>query len=135
MGSFTVLASAFIAKPLIKVAFGQAYLGNAVGFDLTSAAWIFALSGAIQALVQLALLDAIARRSAVIGWTVLGSIAVEFLVIATVAHHSPVQLITTAAGVSSVVALAGLLIALRSKSPASAPRPAGTTTELAPATP
>jgi len=135
MGAVTVLASAFIAKPLIKIAFGQAYLGTATGFDLTSAAWIFALSGAIQALVQLALLDAIARRSAVIGWTVFGSILVEFLVILTVAHHSPVQLITTAVSVSGVAALVGLTIALRSKSPAPVAEAAGASAELAPVTP
>jgi O-antigen/teichoic acid export membrane protein len=132
IGSVTVLASVFIAPTLIKVAFGQAYLSSAAGFNLASAAWIFALSGAIQALVQLALLDAIARRSAVIGWTVLGSILVELIVITTVAHHSPVQLITTAAGVSSVAAAVGLLIALRSKSPAALPQQAETPTELAP---
>jgi len=135
MGVITVLASILIAKPLIKVAFGPAYLSDAAGFDLASAAWIFALAGAIQALVQLALLDAIARRSAVVGWTVLGSILVEFLLIVTVAHHSPAQLITTAALVSTCTALIGLTIALRSKSPAAPARPAEPAAELTAATP
>jgi O-antigen/teichoic acid export membrane protein len=133
VGACTVTASALLSKTLVKVAFGQAYLSGAVHFDLSSAAWIFALSGAIQALVQLALLDAIARRSAVVGWTVFSGIAVEFLLIATVAHRTPVQLITTAALVSSGAALAGLTIALRSKSPAALAAATDPAAELSPA--
>lgn len=135
MGAFTVLVSVFTARPLIKVAFGQAYLTSAAGFDLASAAWIFAVAGAIQALVQLALLDAIARRSAVVGWMVLGSILIEFVLITTVAHHSPVQLITTAALVSIGAATTGLLIAFRSKSAPATAASTETSAELAPVTP
>lgn len=134
VGTVTVLASALLSTTLIKIAFGQAYLSGAVHFDLSSAAWLFALSGAIQALVQLALLDAIARRSTVVGWAVFGSILVEFLLIVTVAHRTPVQLITTAVLVSATAALVGLAIAVRSKSPAPSAVRADPTTELSPAT-
>ncbi|HEV2636823.1 MAG TPA: hypothetical protein VGX23_16845 [Actinocrinis sp.] len=118
VGAVTVAFSAVLSKTLVKIAFGQAYLSSGVHFDLASTAWIFAMSGAIQALVQLALLDAIARRSAIVGWAVFASILVEFVLIVTVAHHSPVELITTAALVSGTAALVGLAIALRSESPA-----------------
>jgi O-antigen/teichoic acid export membrane protein len=134
VGTVTVLASALLSTTLIKIAFGQAYLSSTVHFDLSSAAWLFALSGAIQALVQLALLDAIARRSTVVGWAVFGSILVEFLLIVTVAHHTPVQLITTAVLVSATAALVGLTIAVRSKSPAAQTVRADPATELSPAT-
>lgn len=98
MGVLIVAATVFAAAPLVRIAFGAKYLdGGGTGFDLSSAAWLFALSGATQALVQLALLDAVARRSHVIGWLVFGGIVVETAVIVAVAHHSPTQLIATAA--------------------------------------
>src|SRR5262249_54311159 len=86
------------------------YLDDTAGFDLSSAAWLFALSGATQALVQLALLDAVARRSHVIGWLVFGGVVVETALILTVAHHSATQLVATAASCGMVTAVASLTV-------------------------
>jgi MFS family permease len=101
----------FAAAPLVRIAFGAKYLdGGGTGFDLSSAAWLFALAGATQALVQLALLDAVARRSHVIGWLVCGGIVAEAVVILAVAHHSPTQLIATAACCGTVTAAVSLTV-------------------------
>jgi O-antigen/teichoic acid export membrane protein len=110
IGLAMVLTTAAAAEPLVRLAFGAKYLGTAAGFDLTSAAWMFALSGATQAMVQLALLDAVARRSHVIGWLVFGGIVAEAAVILAVAHHSATQLITTAAVCGTVTAAVSLTV-------------------------
>lgn len=111
MGLLIVAATVFAASPLVRIAFGAKYLdGEDAGFDLSSAAWLFALAGATQALVQLALLDAVARRSHVIGWLVLGGIAIEAAVIVAVAHHSPTQLIATAACCGTITAAVSLTV-------------------------
>lgn len=111
MGLLIVAATVFAASPLVRIAFGAKYLdGGGTGFDLSSAAWLFALAGATQALVQLALLDAVARRSHVIGWLVFGGIVIETALILTVAHHSPTQLIATAAICGTVTAAVSLTV-------------------------
>jgi hypothetical protein len=109
--------------PLVKIAFGSHYTQGA-SFSLQSAAWVFALAGAMQALVQLVQLDAVARGSAAVGWLVLGGIAVEVLAIVGFAHRDPLQLITTAAAVGTATAAAGLVLAIRARQPA-AVKPAG----------
>ena len=114
IGTFVTLVSVFAAGPLIDFAFGDHYTVGAA-FTLEKAAWIFALAGAMQSLVQLAQLDAVARGSAAVGWLVLCGTAVELLTIAAVAHHDPVELITVAAVVGTVTAVGGLAMAARSK--------------------
>jgi hypothetical protein len=112
IGLVIVAATVLAAEPMVHVAFGAKYLGDGgTGFDLTSAAWLFAGAGAVQALIQLALLDAVARRSHVIGWLVFGGIAVEAALILTVAHHSARQLIATAACCGAVTAALSLTVA------------------------
>jgi MFS family permease len=111
IGVLIVAATVFAADPLIRIAFGAKYLdGGGTGFELSSVAWLFALAGATQALVQLALLDAVARRSHVIGWLVFGGIVVEAAVIIAVAHHSATQLIATAAICGSATAVLSLTL-------------------------
>ena len=117
IGLLTTGLVALIAGPLVRVAFGRHYTEGA-SFSLESAAWLFALAGAVQALVQLVQLDAVARGSAAVGWLVLGGIAAELIAITTFAHHSPDELITTAAVVGSVTAAAGLAMAARARHPA-----------------
>lgn len=113
---------ALAAGPMVKIAFGSHYTAGSE-FQLSTAAWIFALSGAVQALVQLAQLDAVARGSSAVGWLVLGGIAVEVLAILTFANRTPVQLITTAAVVGTATAAGGLVLAARAKHPAAAKLP------------
>jgi len=121
IGVATTALVALAAGPMVALAFGGHYTAGS-SFPLASAAWIFALSGAVQALVQLAQLDAVARGSATVGWLVLGGIGAELLAIGAVAHRDPVQLITTAAAVGTVTAVGGLTMAVRAKdAPAVAP--------------
>lgn len=124
IGAVVTLLVAAAAGPIVKLAFGGHYTSGAA-FSLQGAAWIFTLSGAVQALVQLAQLDAVARGSAAVGRLVLGAIGVELLAIFTFAHRGPTQLITTAALVGTATAVGGLALAARAKdAPAlSVPRP------------
>ncbi|HTJ70451.1 MAG TPA: hypothetical protein VL551_23130 [Actinospica sp.] len=114
IGAFVIIVSALSAGPLINFAFGEHYTVGS-DFDLSKVAWIFAYAGAMQSLVQLAQLDAVARGSALVGWLALGGTGAELLVIMTVAHHDPVQLISVAAVVATVTAAGGLVMAARSK--------------------
>jgi hypothetical protein len=114
IGAFVTLVSVFTAGSLIDFAFGGHYTVGA-SFTLERSAWIFALAGAMQSLVQLAQLDAVARRSSAVGWLVLCGIGVELLTIMAVAHHNPIELITVAAVVATVTAVGGLVMAARSK--------------------
>lgn len=114
---------AMAAGPIVRLAFGAHYTSGA-SFSLRDAAWIFTLSGAVQALVQLAQLDAVARGSAAVGWLVLGGIGAELLAIVTFAHRSPTRMISTAAVIGAVTAIGGLLLAARADNspPARLPR-------------
>jgi hypothetical protein len=120
IGLVTTVLVVVAAGPLVKIAFGSHYTQGA-SFSLESAAWVFALAGAVQAMVQLVQLDAVARGSAAVGWLVLGGIAAELIAITTFAHRSPVELITTAAVVGSVTAVVGLAMAARARHPAARP--------------
>jgi O-antigen/teichoic acid export membrane protein len=113
IGLLVVGCTAVAADPAVRYAFGAQYLRGS-GFDLPSGAWLFASAGAAQALVQLALLDAVARRSHAIGWLVFGGIAAEAAVILTVAHHSARQLIATAACFGAGTAAVSLTVSLLS---------------------
>jgi O-antigen/teichoic acid export membrane protein len=134
IGLFVVACTLFAAEPLIRVAFGAKYLGGSPQFDLAATAWLFALAGATQALVQLALLDAVARRSHVVGWLVCGGILAEVALILTVAHHSATQLIATAAVCASVTAAVSLTVAVTARHEAASPEPAQPDTEYLSAT-
>jgi hypothetical protein len=114
IGAFVTLISVFTAGSLIDFAFGDHYTVGA-SFTLERSAWLFALAGAMQSLVQLAQLDAVARRSSAVGWLVLCGTGVELLTIMALAHHNPIELITVAAVVATVTAVGGLVMAARSK--------------------
>jgi O-antigen/teichoic acid export membrane protein len=136
IGLVIVAATVFAADPLVRIAFGAKYLdGGGTGFDLASAAWLFALAGAVQALVQLALLDAVARRSHVIGWLVFGGIVVEAVVILAFAHHTAEQLIGTAACCGTVTAVVSLTVSALARHHAAAQHPAQSSTDFIAATP
>ncbi len=136
IGLFIVACTLFAADPMIRVAFGAKYLGGAsMHFDLASAAWLFALAGATQALVQLALLDAVARRSHVIGWLVFGGILVELVIILAVAHHTATQLIGTAACCGTVTAAVSLTVSALARHHAAEPHRAQPDSEYVAAAP
>jgi hypothetical protein len=121
IGAVSTGLVALSAGPLVSIAFGDRYTAGS-SFSLASAAWIFALSGAVQALVQLAQLDAVARGSAAVGRLVLGGIGVELAAIIAFAHRDPVLLISTAAAVGTATAVGGLVLAARARqSPAPTP--------------
>ena len=138
VGALIVLGTALAADPAIRVAFGAKYVdtaGAGASFGLASAAWLFALAGATQALVQLALLDAVARRSTAIGWIVFAGIVAETVVILTFAHRTPIQLIATAAVCGTVTAAASLTVTAFAKHRSSALMPNQPQSEYAAATP
>ncbi|MGH3415719.1 MAG: hypothetical protein ACRDSS_04575 [Actinocrinis sp.] len=134
IGLVVVLVTAVAAHPLIHVAFGAKYLAGG-SFQLAPAAWLFALAGATQALVQLALLDAVARRSHVIGWLVFAGIAAELVTILAVAHHSATELIATAASFGTVTAAVSLIVSALARHHAAAHHQPEATTDYATATP
>ncbi len=123
IGLATTALVALGAGPLVRVAFGSHYTQGAA-FSLESAAWLFTTAGAVQALVQLVQLDAVARGSAAVGRLVLGGIAAELVALTAFAHRSPHELITTAAIVGTATAAAGLALAARARHPAALPVPA-----------
>ncbi|MGG7102559.1 polysaccharide biosynthesis protein [Rhodococcus sp. 24CO] len=112
IGAVLVLGAA-LAGPLVPILVGDAYAGVAPML------WAFALHGAVLAVLQCALLSAIASertRVAVLAWIGLAVEAVVMLLWAT----TPGQLIGTAVVVASATALAVSVAAVRSADRASA---------------
>ena len=100
--------------PLIGVAFGQKY-ATPGGFDLGADGWLFTSVGALLALVNLALLDGVARRSHVVSAVVLGGILLETTVIVGFAHNSAGAIVTAAAACSLVTATASVTVCLMAR--------------------
>ena len=109
IGVFGVVLAAVGDDPLIRVAFGAEYAAPG-RFDLGAHGWLFASVGALLALVNLALLDGVARRSHAVSGVVLGGIALETTVVAGFAHGSPAQIVTAAA--LSALATASVSVAV-----------------------
>jgi len=100
--------------PLIGVAFGQKY-ATPGGFDLGADGWLFTSVGALLALVNLALLDGVARRSHVVSAVVLGGILLETTVIVGFAHNSAGAIVTAAAACSTATATASVTVCLMAR--------------------
>ncbi|MEY9908818.1 hypothetical protein ABIA35_005051 [Catenulispora sp. MAP12-49] len=109
--------------PLIGVAFGEKY-ATPGGFDLGAEGWVFTSVGALLALVNLALLDGVARRSHVVSAVVLGGIVLETTVIVGFAHDSAGAIVTAAAACSLVTATASVTACLMART---APEPVAAT--------
>lgn len=109
--------------PLIGVAFGEKY-ATPGGFDLGAEGWVFTSVGALLALVNLALLDGVARRSHVVSAVVLGGIVLETTVIVGFAHDSAGAIVTAAATCSLVTATASVTACLMART---APEPVAAT--------
>jgi O-antigen/teichoic acid export membrane protein len=114
-GVFGVAAAGFGGDRLIKAAFGAKYGDSAGAFDLGSHSWVFAALGALLALVNLALLDGVARRSHVVSGVVLGGIILETGAIVGFAHHSPDEIVTTAACCALLTAVASVTACLAAR--------------------
>ncbi|MEZ0112727.1 hypothetical protein ABH920_006750 [Catenulispora sp. EB89] len=100
--------------PLIRVAFGAKY-ATPGGFDLGADGWVFASVGALLALVNLALLDGVARRSHAVSAVVLGGIVLETTVIVGFAHGSAAAIVTAAAACSLVTATVSVAVCLTAR--------------------
>ena len=121
-GGIGVLAVAIAGvggDPLIGVAFGQKY-ATPGGFDLGADGWLFTSVGALLALVNLALLDGVARRSHVVSAVVLGGIVLETTVIMGFTHASAGAIVTAAAACSLVTATASVTTCLMARTPTGA---------------
>ena len=100
--------------PLIGLAFGQKY-ATPGGFDLGADGWLFTSVGALLALLNLALLDGVARRSHVVSAVVLGGIALEATVIVSFAHGSAETIVTAAAACSLATATVSVTACLMAR--------------------
>ena len=100
--------------PLIGVAFGQKY-ATPGGFDLGADGWLFTSVGALLALVNLALLDGVARRSHVVSAVVLGGIVLETTAIVGFAHGSAGAIVTAAAACTLATATVSVTVCLMAR--------------------
>jgi O-antigen/teichoic acid export membrane protein len=114
IGVLGVAIAGIGGDPLIGVAFGQKY-ATPGGFDLGADGWLFTSVGALLALVNLALLDGVARRSHVVSAVVLGGIVLETTVIVGFAHGSAGAIVTAAAACSLVTATASVTTCLMAR--------------------
>jgi O-antigen/teichoic acid export membrane protein len=110
-----VLLTALGGDRLIKAAFGTKYTDSAGSFDLGAHGWLFASLGALLALVNLALLDGVARRSHVVSAVVLGGIVLETGAIVGFAHHSADQIITAATACALLTAIVSVTACLAAR--------------------
>ena len=117
IGVLGVAVAGVGGDPLIGVAFGQKY-ATPGGFDLGAEGWVFASVGALLALVNLALLDGVARRSHAVSAVVLGGIVLETTVIVGFAHNSAVAIVTAAAACSLATATASVAVCLAARTAA-----------------
>uniref|UniRef100_UPI001892242E hypothetical protein n=1 Tax=Catenulispora rubra TaxID=280293 RepID=UPI001892242E len=99
---------------LIRVAFGAKY-ATPGGFDLGAEGWVFTSVGALLALVNLALLDGVARRSHAVSAVVLGGIVLETTVIVGFAHGSAAAIVTAAAACSLATATVSVTVCLTAR--------------------
>jgi hypothetical protein len=99
------------------VAFGTQY-AEPGGFDLGAHGWLFASVGALLALVNLALLDGVARRSHTVSAVVLGGIVVETGIVVGFAHGSPGAIVTAAAASALATATASVTVCLTARTAA-----------------
>ena len=100
--------------PLIRVAFGAKY-ATPGGFDLGADGWVFTSVGALLALVNLALLDGVARRSHAVSAVVLGGIVLETTVIVGFAHGSAAAIVTAAAACALAIATVSVAVCLTAR--------------------
>jgi O-antigen/teichoic acid export membrane protein len=122
MGALGVALAGFGGNPLIRAAFGAKYATPA-GFDLGTHSWLFASVGALLAVVNLALLDGVARRSHVVSMVVLGGIALEITVIVGFAHGSAGAIVTAAAACTSATAAVAVTVCLTARTGAATTAP------------
>ncbi|MBW8806357.1 MAG: hypothetical protein JF587_21275 [Catenulisporales bacterium] len=114
IGVLGVTTAAVGGNALIRAAFGAEY-ARPSGFDLGAHSWAFTAVGALLALVNLALLDGVARRSHTVSAVVLAGIVLETGVIVGFAHNSPAAIVTAAAVSVLVTATASVAVCLTAR--------------------
>ncbi|GAA1970132.1 hypothetical protein [Catenulispora subtropica] len=124
IGMIGVTIAGIGGDTLIRAAFGAQY-AEPGGFDLGAHAWLFTSVGALLALVNLALLDGVARRSHAVSAVVLAGIALEVGVVVGFAHGSPAAIVTAAAASALATATAAVVVCLTARpAPTEEPTPA-----------
>lgn len=122
IGVVGVALTALGGDGLVRVAFGAKYADPVPGeFDLGTNAWMFALLGALLAMVNVALMDGVARRSHVVSMIVLADIVAETTAIVGFAHHTPVQIVGAATVCAAVTAAVSVSVALLVRAKPAAP--------------
>jgi hypothetical protein len=114
IGVLGVMIAAVGGNTLIRAAFGTEYASPS-GFDLGAHGWAFTAVGALLALVNLALLDGVARRSHTVSVVVLAGIALESGIIIGFAHSSPAAIVTAAAVSALVTATVSVAVCLTAR--------------------
>jgi hypothetical protein len=115
IGVLGIAIAAIGGDALIRLAFGAKYATPSGGFDLGADGWVFTSVGALLALVNLALLDGVARRSHVVSAVVLGGIVLETTVIVGFAHSSAAEIVTAAAACALATAVVSVTICLMAR--------------------
>ncbi|NUR25797.1 MAG: hypothetical protein HOV83_08110 [Catenulispora sp.] len=121
IGLLGVVVVGLGGNALIRAAFGAQY-AEPGDFDLGVHGWLFMSVGALLALVNLALLDGVARRSHTVSAVVLGGIALETGVVVGFAHGSAAAIVTAAAVSAFVTAAVAVTVCLTAR--AQEPTPA-----------
>jgi O-antigen/teichoic acid export membrane protein len=108
LGAMVVVGTAALGPLIVSIVGGHKY------HQLDGAAWLFALLGALLALVQLAVLAGLAqrrvRRAALLWLTIAADLAV---VLATSAHATPTRLVVTLVLVTTVTAAVAVVLTVR----------------------
>jgi O-antigen/teichoic acid export membrane protein len=120
IGLAGILATAVAAGPVVR-----AIAGDDPGYgEAVHLAVPFAVLGTLWALVQLALLAAVAAGDATPGRLLWVAVAVEALIISVGPHDSPAAILAVCLVCTSVLAVATTLLVLRNLIPATALKPA-----------
>ena len=108
VGAVVVAGTAPLGSVVVTVVGGQKY------HELHDIAWLFALLGALLALVQLAMLAGLAQRQIgriVLIWTT--AIADVIAVLVAPGHMTPARVVSTLTVVAGVAAVAAVIVAVR----------------------
>lgn len=107
IGAVVVAVTAVFGRLVVRVAAGSSYDA------LAGEAWLFAAIGSGYALCQLLLFSQLAGRRTRLGTLLWGVVAVEALLITSVAHGSVAQVAAVAFAASGALAVAGLALEVR----------------------
>lgn len=107
VGAVVVLGTAALGPLVVSVVGGKKYA------QLDHVAWLFALLGALLALLQLSVLAGLAQRRVrrtVLLW---GTAAADIVTVLTAGHATPTRVVVTLVSVTAVAAAAAVVITVR----------------------